>query len=131
MLLKVQLQLIPEQYSLIAMLSKIAGGTLSAWADHFIIGALVWGLVFPGLVSLLPNVPYWLNGLIFGVFAWLMAMVLFLPFVGAGLFGMKVGVVIPVIQLVQHLIYGIALGITFGLLTAWVPAKAPAGAPTT
>jgi hypothetical protein len=129
MLLKVQLQVIPEQYSLIAMLSRLAGGTPSAWADHFIIGVLVWGLLFGGFVTLLPKLPYWLTGLIFGVFAWLVAMIAFLPFVGSGLFGMKVGMMIPVIQLVQHLVYGLALGITFGLLTAWVPVKTPAGSP--
>jgi hypothetical protein len=124
LVLKFQFQLVPEQYSLMTMLSKIAGGVPSAWADHFIIGVLVWGLVYSGFDPALPRLPHWFKGLMFGVIAWVVAMVVFLPFVGGGLFGSKVGILAAVIPLVQHLIYGLVLGITFGLLTTWVPAKA-------
>jgi hypothetical protein len=130
LMLKVHMNLVPEQYSLIVMLSKIAGGVPSAWADHFIIGVLVWGLIYSGFDPALPSLPHWFKGLMFGVIAWVVAMVAFLPFVGAGLFGSKVGLLAAVVPLIQHLIYGLVLGITFGLLSAWVPAKAePAATP--
>lgn len=125
-LLKVQMNIAPE-LSVLSQLSKLAGGTVGGWMDHFIIGTLIWGMLFAGFDSVTPSLPYWLKGMIFSVFAWLVAMVLFLPFVGLGLFGLKMGVEPAAVNLVQHLIYGLVLGITYGLLTTWVPAKAPEG----
>ena len=124
-LLKVQMNITPE-LSVLAQLSKLAGGTVGGWMDHFIIGTLIWGMLFAGFDSVTPNkLPYWLKGMIFSVFAWLVAMVLFLPFVGLGLFGLKVGYEPAAVNLVQHLIYGLVLGTTYGLLVTWVPAKGP------
>ena len=132
MLLKVELHLVPPEYSVIAMLSKLAGGTFAAWADHFIIGSLVWGLVFAGFDSVISNkVPYWLKGVIFSLIAWLVMMVCFLPFVGMGLFGWKLGILAAVVPLIQHLVYGVVLGVTYGLLMAWVPGRQPERSPQT
>ena len=72
---------------------------------------------------------HWLKGIIFGVFAWLMMMVLFMPAAGAGLFGNKIGIVAPVVMLGMHSSYGAVLGATYGLLTAWAPAKDPEASP--
>ena len=125
-LLKVQLHISPE-FSVLAQISKLAGGAVGGWMDHFIIGTLIWGILFAGFDSVTPALPSWLKGLMFSVLAWLVTMVLFLPFVGLGLFGSKIGVEPAAINLVQHLIYGLVLGVTYGLLGMWVPAKQPAG----
>jgi hypothetical protein len=125
MLLKVKFDLVPEELSIMSLLGRIAGGSVAAWADHFIIGSLVWGLAFAGFDSVVPNVPHWLKGIVFSLLAWLVMMVVFLPFVGVGLFGAKLGVLAAVVTLIQHLVYGVALGITYGLLATWVPEKAP------
>ena len=125
MLLKAHLD-VAQDYTAIAMLSRLAGGAVSAWLDHFIVGVLVWGLLFAEFDAAV-TMPYWLKGLGFGVFAWLMMMLLFMPIGGLGLFGLKAGFLPAAVNLAQHLIYGVVLGVTYGLLTAWVPAKAPAG----
>jgi hypothetical protein len=125
MLLKVKFHLVPEELSIMSLLGRIAGGSFAAWADHFIIGTLVWGLAFAGFDSVVPNVSYWLKGILFSLIAWLIMMVVFLPFVGVGFFGAKLGVLAAVVTLIQHLVYGVALGITYGLLATWAPEKAP------
>jgi hypothetical protein len=123
-LLKVQFHISPE-LSVLAQISKLAGGTVGGWMDHFIIGTLVWGILFAGFDSVTPPLPSWLKGLMFSVLAWLVTMVCFLPFVGLGLFGLKVGFEPAAINLVQHLIYGLVLGVTYGLLGSFASAKAP------
>ncbi len=121
-LLKAEMHISPESNAIV-LISKLAGGTVGGWMDHFIIGTLIWGMLFAGFNEISPNYPYWIKGLIFGVFAWFVMMVLFMPFVGLGLFGLKAGLMATVIPLAQHLIYGLALGVTYGLLSAWAPAR--------
>jgi hypothetical protein len=124
-LLKTQIGIAPE-HTVLYQLSKLAGGVVGGWMDHFIIGVLVWGMLFAGFDSVVPpNLPYWLKGVLFSILAWLVAMIAFLPFVGMGFFGMKVGPLPVILNLVQHLIYGVVLGVTYGLLANWAPAKAP------
>ena len=82
-------------------------------------------MLFAGFDSLLPNKAYWLKGIIFSVGAWLVMMIVFLPFAGVGFFGATLGPTAAVITLVQHLIYGLSLGIVYGLLSSWAPAKSP------
>ena len=101
-------------------------GTVAAWMDHFIVGTLVWGLLFGAFDAIYEKGAYWLKGVIFGVFAWLMMMVLFMPMAKAGFFGSKIGIEAPLVTLLYHLVYGVVLGITYGLLTVRAPLKTPA-----
>ena len=96
---------------------------VAAWMDHFIVGVVVWGLLFSGFDALWESNAYWLKGLIFGVFAWVLMMVLFMPLAKAGWFGTRIGPSAALVTLGMHLIYGLVLGVTYGLLTAWYPAK--------
>jgi len=93
--------------------------------DHFIVGTLVWGLLFGAFDAVYEKGAYWLKGLIFGVFAWVLMMVLFMPMAKAGFFGAKIGIEAPLVTLLYHLLYGLVLGVTYGLLAAWAPIKAP------
>jgi hypothetical protein len=123
MLAKVELHIVPAS-TVISLLSKLAGGTVGGWMDHFIIGTVIWGLAFAGFDSVTPErIPYWLKGVIFSILAWLVMMLFFLPYVGLEPFGLKLGLFPAVVNLAQHLIYGLVLGTTYGLLTHWVPAK--------
>jgi hypothetical protein len=129
LLLKDTLGLWP-QLNIITLLSTLGGiSTPAAWMDHFIVGTVVWGLLFSLFDAVGLNLPHWLRGVIFGVFAWLMMMLLFMPAAGAGLFGNKIGIVAPVVMLAMHLIYGAVLGATYGLLGIWAPAKDPEASP--
>ena len=129
LLLKGTMNLVPE-LSIISLLMGLGSITLvQAWMDHFIVGVVAWGLAFGAYDSLASRPAHWLKGIIFGVFAWVMMMVLFMPLAKAGVFGWKIGPVAAAVTLIYHLVYGAVLGTTYGLLSAWVPAKAPEGSP--
>jgi hypothetical protein len=129
LLLKGSLDLWP-QLNIIRLLSSLGSiSTAAAWMDHFIVGTVVWGLLFSIFDGVGSKLPQWLRGVIFGIFAWFLMMVLFMPAAGAGLFGTKIGIVAPVVMLGMHLIYGAVLGTAYGLLTAWAPAKDPEASP--
>jgi hypothetical protein len=129
LLLKGTMNLVPE-LSIISLLMGLGSITLvQAWMDHFIVGVVAWGLAFGAYDSLASRPAHWLKGIIFGVFAWVVMMVLFMPLAKAGVFGWKIGPVAAAVTLIYHLVYGAVLGTTYGLLSAWVPAKAPEGSP--
>jgi hypothetical protein len=95
-----------------------------AWADHFIVGTLLWGPIFAGTDSMGPPTrPRWLKGLIFGAVTWFFMMIIFMPVVGGGLFGMKFGIVEPIGMLGMNLVYGLAIGIFYDLLDKQFPTR--------
>jgi hypothetical protein len=93
--------------------------------DHFIVGVVVWGLLFGGYDAVATRPAPWLKGIIFGIFTWVLMMVVFMPLAKVGLFGSKIGPMAAVVTLMYHLVYGAVLGTTYGLLSNWAPAKAP------
>ena len=127
LLLKSTMNLVPE-LNLIRLLVNLGSiSTVQAWMDHFIIGVVVWGLLFGAYDSLASRRAHWLKGVIFGVFTWLFMMAAFMPLAKVGFFGSKIGPIAAVVTLMYHLVYGAVLGTTYGLLSAWVPVKAPKG----
>jgi hypothetical protein len=123
MLLKSSMGLWPD-LNLIRLLVNLGSiRTVAAWMDHFIVGVVVWGLLFGAFDALWESRLYWLKGLVFGMFAWFLMMILFMPLAKAGWFGMRIGPSAAVVTLGYHLIYGLVLGVAYGLLTAWYPAK--------
>jgi uncharacterized membrane protein YagU involved in acid resistance len=125
LILKGHLGLWPEVNFIRLLVNLGSIQLVAAWMDHFIVGVVVWGLLFGAFDALWENGAYWLKGLIFGVFAWLMMMVLFMPLAKAGYFGTRLGPNAITVTLGMHLIYGLVLGVSFGLLTAWFPEKKP------
>ena len=87
------------------------------WLLHFMIGTVVWGMGFALLYTVLPGGGPVIKGLAFGALAWLLMMLIPMPMAGAGLFGMKFGMMAPVMTLVLHLIWGAVLGATFSGLS--------------
>jgi hypothetical protein len=127
LLLKSTMNLVPE-LNLIRLLVNLGSiSVVQAWMDHFIIGVVVWGLLFGAYDSLASRPAHWLKGIIFGVFTWLFMMAAFMPLAKAGFFGSKIGPIAAVVTLIYHLVYGAVLGTTYGLLSTWVPAKEPEG----
>jgi uncharacterized membrane protein YagU involved in acid resistance len=125
LMLKSTMDLAPH-LNIVRLLTQLGSiGTVAAWMDHFIVGTLVWGLLFAAFDSVYEKGAYWLKGIIFGVFAWVMMMVLFMPMAKAGFFGAKIGIEAPLVTLLYHLVYGLVLGVTYGLLVARAPLKTP------
>lgn len=118
MVLKAALGLMP-QLDVIQMLAQMVSARTGlpavpvvGWITHFLIGTLVWGVAFALLVTSLPGRSGLSKGLAFSVLAWLLMMLIPMPMAGAGVFGLKLGVIAPVMTLILHLIWGAVLGTT-------------------
>src|SRR3989442_5462849 len=123
MVLNSTMDLVP-QINIIPLLTTL--GTLStpsAWMDHFIVGVLVWGLLFAVYDGVATRPAHWLKGIIFGVFTWLMMMVAFMPMAGAGFFGAKIGITAVAGILVQQLFNGVVLRAPSGSTSSPDPAN--------
>jgi len=64
-----------------------------------------------------------LRGLMFGVFAWFLMMVIFLPAAGMPIFANGLGTTIPIIALALHLVYGAVIGESYHLLLHYLPSE--------
>lgn len=116
--------LAPE-FDLIAMLARAAGtpdATVMGWILHFVIGVALWGAGFAVFSPHLPG-PHWLRGLIFGLLAWLVMMIAFLPAAGLPIFASGMGIVIPGTALILHAVFGIVLGEAYHLLLHYLPSE--------
>ena len=71
MLLNSTMDLMP-QINIVRMLANLATlSTTAAWMDHFIVGVVIWGLLFAVYDGVATRPAHWLKGIIVGVFAWL------------------------------------------------------------
>lgn len=112
MVLKATMGLLP-QLDIPTMLAGMMGSPqipIVGWIAHFVIGTLLYGVAISALDSKLPGTSRIGHGVMLGVLGWLIMMVVLMPMVGAGLFGMGMGVMAPVMTLVLHLIFGAVLG---------------------
>ena len=82
---------------------------------HFFVGTMVWGAGFGLIYRGLPG-PFWLRGTIFSLAAWALIMLAGMPLTGAGWFGLRLGISVPIVSLATHVIYGAVLGLIFGAL---------------
>lgn len=116
MIMKSVMGLMPE-LNVITMLSNMMGGALAVgWMGHFIIGTVVWGGAFSLLSRYLGGRISVFTGITFGAAAWLLMMLVIMPMAGAGLFGLRFGMVAPVMTLMLHALYGVVLALTFNRL---------------
>lgn len=130
MIMKAKMGLMPG-LNVISMLSGMAhvhmgiqAGPGFGWLMHFLIGTVLWGVLFALLYGRLPGSGPIAKGVVFSIGAWVLMMVLPMPMAGAGLFGLKMGIMAPVMTLVLHVIWGVVLGWVFGALSPKTAAAA-------
>jgi len=76
---------------------------------------VVWGVVYAMIESRIPIKSLSAKGALFGIFAWLLMMIVFMPLAGAGLFAVHRGTMtVPLITLAYHLVFGVVLGNVYG-----------------
>lgn len=113
MVMKTLMGLMP-QLDVIGMLASMLGASQAVgWLVHFAIGTVMYGIAMAIMASYWPGNPISV-GLLLGAAGWLMMMVVVKPMAGAGLFGMQLGFMAPVMTLMLHLIFGAVLGWAFG-----------------
>ena len=99
-----------------AMLGSVLGGSWTAGlVMHFVNGSLIFPAIFAFvLFNRLPG-PSTAKGTVWGVALWLMAQLIVMPMMGAGLFSSHVGGMMAAAgSLVGHLLYGSLLGAIAG-----------------
>jgi uncharacterized membrane protein YagU involved in acid resistance len=111
------------QFNLLAMATVAVGGdAIMGWIFHFFVGGVLWGLGFAVFSPHMPG-PHWFRGASFGVLAWLIMMIAFLPAIGMPMFARGDGPTIPVAAFVLHLIFGLTLGEVYHLLVHYFPGE--------
>ena len=115
MLMKMMMGVMPE-LNPIKMISDMLGASPAVgWVMHFMIGSVLWGSLFAWLDPNIPGEGHWLRGILFGVGAWLVMMIVMMPMAGAGFFGSHLGMMAPVMTLVLHVVFGFVLGAVYAL----------------
>jgi hypothetical protein len=87
------------------------------WAVHVMIGVVGYGLVVALTDGRLPGRSRVVHGVLIGFVGWLVMMIMLMPMAGAGLFGMALGMMAPLMTLMLHLIFGAVLGGVYGRLS--------------
>tara|TARA_R110000822_G_scaffold49434_1_gene129505 strand:- start:45 stop:479 length:435 start_codon:yes stop_codon:yes gene_type:complete len=113
MVMKGMMGVMPE-LDVAAMLAGMIGApVIVGWIVHFLIGTVAWGGGFAVLYDYIPGSSAVQKGIVFGIAAWLGMMILIMPMAGAGLFGLALGMMAPIMTLVLHVIFGAVLGAVF------------------
>lgn len=119
MLMKGALGIMPE-LNLPRMMANAMGSPdapLLGWTAHVMIGVVIYGGAMAALATGFPGDGYIGRGLLLGVVGWITMMVLLMPMMDAGLFGMQLGILAPVMTLMLHLVFGGVLGWFYGRTT--------------
>lgn len=98
---------------------SLSDSVLIGWVVHFIIGTVLGGGLFIILNQILPGKKQLIKGVTFGLIAWLFMMFVIMPLNNFGLFGLKLGVVVPTFLLGFHLVYGMIIGTVYKSLTLY------------
>lgn len=118
MVVKDMMGIMPE-LDVIAMLGAMTGVAAAiGWVMHFMIGTVAWGAGFALVSDRLPGGSAVMRGIVFGVAAWLAMMIAVMPMAGAGLFGLGLGIMAPVMTLMLHVVFGAVLGAVFQTIAA-------------
>jgi hypothetical protein len=118
MVAKTMMGVLPE-LDVAKMLGMMMGASETiGWLGHFMIGTIAWGGGFALLFNVIPGGSALLKGIVFGIAAWLGMMVMVMPMAGAGLFGMNLGIMAPMMTLVLHIVFGAVLGAVYQSRTA-------------
>ena len=95
-----------------AMLGSMMGGSyFLGWMAHFVIGAILAILYAALFATRLPG-PGFVRGALYGAAPWIVAQLVVMPMMGAGVFGGSFGAGFG--SLMGHLVYGAVLGGVYG-----------------
>ena len=116
MVMKMLMGIMPELDlpKMIAGMMGMPDQPLVGWAIHFMIGVVLYGAAIALLDARLPGHSSVGHGILIAIGGWVLMMVMLMPMAGAGLFGMKMGLMAPMMTLVLHLIFGAVLGWCYG-----------------
>jgi hypothetical protein len=88
------------------------------WILHLAIGSVLLGGLFAYAEPRLGADNPTKGGILYGVIAWLVVMLVFMPAAGVGYFGFQLSWFAPLVMLALQVMYGAILGWTYGKLAA-------------
>ncbi len=112
MIVKAKMGIMPELNAIKMLAGMMHAPLIMGWVAHFMIGTVLWGVLFALLVNKLPG-SIMTSAIIFSIGAWFLMMIGPMPMAGAGLFGLHMGMMAPMATLILHIIWGIVLGLSF------------------
>lgn len=115
MVAKAEMGVMPDLNAITMLAGMMSAPVAMGWVAHFMIGTVIWGLLFALLVDRLPG-GVMSSAILFSIGAWFLMMVGPMPMAGAGLFGLHLGMMAAVATLMLHLVWGIVLGLTYSRL---------------
>lgn len=118
MILKGMMGLMPGLNVIVMLSAMMHTPLIMGWVAHFMIGTVAWGGLFAVFYDKIPGGSAVSKGIALSIAAWLAMMIVVMPMAGAGLFGMHMGMMAPVMTLVLHIIFGAVLGTGFQTLAA-------------
>jgi len=122
--MKGMMGVMPEM-DIIAMLSAMMGmGSAMGWVAHFMIGTVVWGGLFAIANDVIPGTTQTGKGVVLGILAWLMMMIVVMPMAGGGIFGLNFGMMGALLPLVLHILFGAVMGFVAAFLSEGTPKTA-------
>lgn len=112
MVLKAMMGIMPalDLPGMIAGMMGVPDQRIVGWVVHFMIGVVLYGLAIASFATAGNAVG---RGVLIGFVGWVIMMLMLMPMVGAGFFGLNMGVMAPLMTLVLHLIFGAVLGWTY------------------
>lgn len=114
MIVKATFGLLPE-VDVIGLLAEASATSRTlGWIIHLVIGIVLWGGLFARFYPYVPGSNPLRKGLVFATAGWLVMMLVVLPLAGVGLFGLGVGMILPVMTLLLHWVFGTILGAAYG-----------------
>ena len=87
------------------------------WGLHIIIGSVALGGLFAYVEPRLGADTHTKSGVLYGVIAWLVVMLVIMPAAGLGYFGFQLSVLAPLVMLGMQVLYGSVLGWAYGKLS--------------
>ena len=64
----------------------------------------------------LPTNYYVVKSVLLGLSGWMGMMLVLMPIMGAGLFGMKMGIMAPIMTMMLHVMFGVSMGNVYRVL---------------
>jgi hypothetical protein len=87
------------------------------WGLHILIGSVALGGLFAYVEPRLGADTHTKSGVLYGVVAWLVVMLVIMPAAGLGYFGFQLSVLAPLVMLGMQVLYGSVLGWAYGRLS--------------
>jgi hypothetical protein len=85
----------------------------AGWVINYFVGVVIYGACFSLYNYLVPKHRAVVNGIILSTIFWIIMMLIIMPTLGYGLFGITAGAVVPVVTLIHHFIFGAVLGLVY------------------